>query len=1032
MLIKDLFKRLANVGVAGRTEADIQSDVKMLLMSGRFDLDAAKLEEQLGDGSKRRIDIAVGATVIEVKRQLTTEENAASFISQLGGYVTTKTTQEGTRYNGILTDGRHWWLYETTPGEEGIQRRAKFELGSADQGDDLIGWLQAVLATRKNIRPSQETIETFLGSTSPAYEQDHAYLEGLYRQVSQDPTVQLKRELWERLLRSALGTSFDDRQDGLFLDHTLLVIEAAAIGHAIMGIPLAELAADPERMIRGDEFENAAIYNVVESDFFDWVLAADDGKKFITHIIRRVSVFNWNETEHDVLKVLYESVINAATRKGMGEYYTPDWLAEGIVEKTVTKPLEQRVLDPSCGSGTFVFHTIRRFLNAADKAGWDNRTALQHVQTHVFGLDIHPVSVVLARVTYLLALGDRLQGDRADIYVPVHLGDSMQWYQPADHEEQTIKVDPSGIDLTSGQKQATLFDVGQILAFPLSDVDDPAAFDQLVTAMTDKAKTYTDSAARKPEVYPILHSFGIHEFTKDWKTLQDTFNILCDLNAMGRDSIWGYFVRNQVRPLWLSMKNRRVDVLVGNPPWVAFRYMTEAMQKQFKAFSEERKLWHGFKVATHQDLVGLFIARSVEKYLKDGGAFGFVTPLAVLSRQQYEGFRTGEWGEYLRGEVTEAWDLEKVRPKNALFPVPAAVIFGLRHDFNPYDWGQRVRPPAAGFPIEKLVVEGMRDARGWAQTKVGLTFQPKPNRALTSDEKSLSPYRKKLFNGATVFPQVLFFVAEEDSTNKLGQAAGRANVRSERSMHRPWKDIEPISGVVPKRFIYDVHLGTTTAPFRSLNPRRAVLPIERGALLTEKEIAEGDPLLAEWWSEVSKIWEANKTRQSKLSLLANLNYQNKITKQLGGTTHRVVYSASGNTLAAARLDDPRQIIEHKLYWLPVRGISEARYLTAILNAPVTTELVSQYQSRGLFGARDFDTYVWRLPIPRYDATEDLHEKIAELSAEAELIAADVDIEGFGFQKARKLIRAALTQSGLTRMINAAVGEILQANELLEE
>lgn len=197
--------------------------------------------------------------------------------------------------------------------------------------------------------------------------------------------------------------------------------------------------------------------------------------------------------------------------------------------------------------------------------------------------------------------------------------------------------------------------------------------------------------------------------------------------------------------------------------------------------------------------------------------------------------------------------------------------------------------------------------------------------------------------------------------------------------------------------------------------------------MTEKEIEAGDPLLAEWWKEASKIWEAYKTRQSKLSLLANLNYQNKITKQLGGATHRVVYSASGNTLAAARLDDPRQIVEHKLYWLPARSVSEARYLTAILNAPIITELVSDYQSRGLFGARDFDTYIWRLPIPTYNAVDKLHERIVELGAEAELIAAKTEIEGYGFQKARKTIRAALSKVELTKKLNAAVSHLIEEN-----
>ena len=187
-----------------------------------------------------------------------------------------------------------------------------------------------------------------------------------------------------------------------------------------------------------------------------------------------------------------------------------------------------------------------------------------------------------------------------------------------------IKTD--GVDLTSASTgAATLFDIGQILAFPLAGIEDPGTFDRLVTEMTDKAKTYTNLRDKKPSIDSTLSKFGITDVS-DRETLRTTFDVLCSLNAEGRDSIWGYFVRNQVRPLWLSMKNRRMDVLVGNPPWVAYRFMTEDMQRQFKAFSQARNLWHGAKVATQQDLVGLFLARAVEKYLKDEGTFAFVTP----------------------------------------------------------------------------------------------------------------------------------------------------------------------------------------------------------------------------------------------------------------------------------------------------------------------------------------------------------------------------------------------------------------------
>lgn len=74
-LDSDLLARLVGQASAVRTEADIQSDIKMLLLatpdllpSDGSNSKSLQLEEQLGDGSRRRIDIALGATVIEVKK----------------------------------------------------------------------------------------------------------------------------------------------------------------------------------------------------------------------------------------------------------------------------------------------------------------------------------------------------------------------------------------------------------------------------------------------------------------------------------------------------------------------------------------------------------------------------------------------------------------------------------------------------------------------------------------------------------------------------------------------------------------------------------------------------------------------------------------------------------------------------------------------------------------------------------------------------------------------------------------------------
>src|SRR5699024_5486600 len=293
--------------------------------------------------------------------------------------------------------------------------------------------------------------------------------------------------------------------------------------------------------------------------------------------------------------------------------------------------------------------------------------------------------------------------------------------------------------------------------------------------------------------------------------------------------------------------------------WLSYRFMTEEMQHKFRALSENRNLWEGAKVATHQDLVALFIVRAAEKYLNTEGTFAYVTPLAVLSRQQYEGFRAGKWGYGQYGEITELWDLDKVRP-TGFFPVPSGVVFGRKHTHDPSLGGE---PPASGTPATKVVLEGLRDQNGWEATAAALSFTTVSNRTLTATADGGSPYRAYVTQGATITPRCLHFVVEEAVTSKLGQSAGRTNVRSLRTRQEkePWKSLPDVTGVVENRFLFDVHLGSTIVPYRELTPWRAILPLDKDTLLDEDNIIDHASGLGQWWETTSKLWEENRTRQ---------------------------------------------------------------------------------------------------------------------------------------------------------------------------
>ena len=63
----------------------------------------------------------------------------------------------------------------------------------------------------------------------------------------------------------------------------------------------------------------------------------------------------------DLFKPLYQNLFPRALRHRLGEYYTPDWLAAHVLDQVgYTGEPGARLLDPACGSGTFLLMALRR------------------------------------------------------------------------------------------------------------------------------------------------------------------------------------------------------------------------------------------------------------------------------------------------------------------------------------------------------------------------------------------------------------------------------------------------------------------------------------------------------------------------------------------------------------------------------------------------------------------------------------------------------------------------------------------------
>ena len=981
----------------GEPEANITSAVRdFLILTGLVRAEEIVEENPPAQGSRRAVDLAALDTFIEFKRRIGTAGGFnpnAEYVQQLDDYLE-QSGEQGRVRMGILTDGKRWLLRWPNAGPVRTALPYALTLEEPDRWIALYEWLRdSALVSLEGVSPDREGITGHFGPSSPSYQRDIAALKTLYQENAELETIRIKRRLWYDLLRTALGEIAyspegmsdqsraalekvgvgPEEMDDLFVRHTYLGAVIGMMVQASFGIDIRGLAAtDPGDLLQGRELYRATgLQGVLESDFFAWPNEVG-GNPLLQTLARRVARFNWAEAPPDTPATLYETVIPPEERRQLGEYYTPAWLARAMIRELVDEPLNQRVLDPACGSGTFVAEAVTHFIAAAGAAKWEPREVLNRLREVVTGIDVHPVAVHLARAAWTLAARPAISAASVDGYdaslsIPVYLGDALQLrFRTGDmFADNEITIQTRDEENTE-------------LVFPVSLVERAENFDALMGDVSAYIERGDD---------PTLALDDNHvNHPAEREIIGNTIAAMQRLHDRGRNHIWAYYTRNMVRPVALS--RAKVDVVIGNPPWVNYNQTADILRTELQNLSRNRYgIWAGGRYATHQDVAGLFFARSVDLYLKDGGVIGFVLPHSALQAGQYSKWRSGRWragrlGPSVQADFTVklAWDLERLKP-NDFFPVPASVVFA-----------RKLPQDASGKPLADSVERwvGNTGAKDVRRESAGIT-----DTGAAGD----SPYAALSRNGATIFPRVLFFVNETANT-AIVRAAPTVTVNPRRGSQdkAPWKDMDltAITGqTVENRHQFNVHLGETIAPYVALEPLKALLPLKQDdvAMPTDDSGPGGIRLgglerrMRERWQTISRLWENNKALANRLNLLGQLDYYGKLSAQLdwqrntGERSIRVVYNQSGAPTAAL-LEDDSTLVDYTLFWITCRDSREANYLLAIINSQALYEAVSPMMAKGQFGARHLQKHLWKLPIPGFDPARELHVTIAEAGATA--------------------------------------------------
>lgn len=121
--------------------------------------------------------------------------------------------------------------------------------------------------------------------------------------------------------------------------------------------------------IQGDKFKMLGVENFFETGFFEWWIYAwnenlSEMLREVIYLLEQLEIttsITKPELIGDMVRETYHGLMPQPLRHLLGEYFTPDWLAEFTIETACfAGKMDQTFLDPACGSGTFLAAAIRK------------------------------------------------------------------------------------------------------------------------------------------------------------------------------------------------------------------------------------------------------------------------------------------------------------------------------------------------------------------------------------------------------------------------------------------------------------------------------------------------------------------------------------------------------------------------------------------------------------------------------------------------------------------------------------------------
>jgi len=1024
----------------------------------------SKYEYMLVSGA--RIDALYGHVVVEFKApgRLSKESDIQRAKEQVIKYITQEagSKQEWVRYLGVIISDRMAFV-RYDPRTDTWILRGPYDI----RGEVVVKLIEAIRGLRRKPLDVDHLLRDF-GPTSPI---TRKLVTILYKklQESKSPRTTILFEDWMRLFKQATGYKPEELEElpklaseyGLvgkvnydaliFSTHTyyalLLKLIAAEIAY-LYGAGrfyksyIAELDdAYSKSGLDGlretlRELETGGIFrkllrieNFLEGDYFSWYLDELDKDlgDIIAELIRVLSDYEIAtpqlepEFARDLLKRLYQNLVPSDLRHRLGEFYTPDWLANLVLdevglglddlrkmgEEDPLKPLELRILDPACGSGTFLILYISRLRRYAEEHFLLD-ALLNYVLDNVVGYDLNPLAVLTARTNYLLAIADLLAYARGSIEIPMYLADSIMI-----------------------EKRAGLYGNTYVLRTVVGEFEIP-------TTIVAKGLLQRILA----EIAGYLESrYGVEDFKKRmeyaYKLDQKEISILANfyekllkLEEEGKNSVWISIIRNA----FASILKGKFDYVVGNPPWVNWENLPETYR------DISRGLWKMYGLTeirgktglgkVKRDLAMLFLVRCFDLYLKPGGRLGFLVPLTVFKTQAGAGFRNFLVRKTkihiihdlvtlypFEGAVnrTSAIVVEKICEigpgevaddvKNALSKAFEENMKGVRHII----W---VNPSGKAIPTDKPLEEVLKETKRYEAIMISIEPKNPESPWMQITPKTVGAIRKLLtgtqyyeaHEGVNVALNQVYYVQVKGKTPDSKLVITNPPEPGDK------KKVKQVEAVVEPDLVYPLLRGRDVKKwYAGFKDRYVILPVDpQGKDIVSADIRIKYPGTYNYFYNFFNdlINRGGEPYKSKLEPYRRMPLERaeKIAPPFywifnvkpSLAPYKVVWKniageISGKAeFSCAVIGDyedkflGRKILipNVKLMLVPIKFEEEAYYLCGILNSIFVRAIVASYVIETGISTHILDI----IKPPKYDPNNRLHEKIADLSRRAHELA----------------------------------------------